>query len=228
LNLTAICTGLALGEERDVVMVASSGNKATSNVDVDFPARDPRTMAVGGLEVDAFGNMVLWNDCTVGIFGCGSTWGPSLDLVAPAKAVLSSVYAGKDHLTNGTCGDSNFTLDGTNGGYGLCTGTSMAAPHVTGIVGSVRTPNPWLGKEDVRDVLTSTASIPGLKDPQLAHGLPDAGAAMDRAFGQVAGQREHLFFRWRNLCHWFWPIQPRQPDDRRQRGQCGIRRRLCR
>jgi hypothetical protein len=159
----------------------------------DFPARDPRTIAAGGLQLDPITlEPEIWNDgCPMFTHECGSNWGPNQDLMAPAKKVLSTVYAGFDHNTeaNNTdgCGDSYFTLDGPDGGYGLCTGTSMSAPFLSGIAGLVRSANPLLPKEDVRDVLTSTASIPGTKDPQLGHGIPDAAAAVDRAFGDVGG-----------------------------------------
>lgn len=64
----------------------------------------------------------------------------------------------------------------------------MSAPAVTGQVGLIRTANPYLNKENVRDALISTASIPDIKDPQLGHGTPDAAAAVDRALGRVAGR----------------------------------------
>jgi Subtilase family len=165
-------------------MVASSGNNKKPRI--DFPAREPRTIGVGGLQLDPVSLLPeLWDDGCPS-FGCGSNVGPGQDLVAPAKQVLSTVYTGFDH--NSSCGDSLFTRDGPGGGYGLCTGTSMSAPLVTGLAGLVRSANPLLHKEDVRDALTSTASIPGPPDLELGHGIPDAPAAVDRAFGTVAGR----------------------------------------
>jgi subtilisin family serine protease len=185
LDLEAFCTAITVADLRDVVMVASSGNIRRTRL--DFPAREPRTIAVGGLQLDPVTLLPeIWDEgCTVGP-QCGSNVGPEQDLVAPAKQVLSTVYTGLDH--NGSCGDSLFTLDGPDGGYGLCTGTSMSAPFVTGIAALVRSANPLLHKEDVRDVLTSTASIPGAPDPELGHGIPDAAAAVGRAFGTVDGR----------------------------------------
>lgn len=186
-EIPALCDTVALADLRDVVMVASSGNDRNElhpSPEVDYPAADPRTIAVGGLELDPMVGPVLWvNECAHPPFDCGSWIGPSQDLMAPAQDVLSTVYTGFDHIA-GRCGDSLFPAAA---GLGLCTGTSMSAPFVTGEAGLVRTANPLLDKEEVRDVLTSTASIPGTKDPELGHGIPDAEAAVKKALGRVSG-----------------------------------------
>jgi len=50
INLSLVCNGVALAERFDLVMVASAGNKAHPQK-IDFPARDPRTISAGGLEL---------------------------------------------------------------------------------------------------------------------------------------------------------------------------------
>lgn len=190
-DVVLLCNAMAVAEERDVVMVAASGNHriiGSSNPDVDFPALDPRTIAVGGLELgDPQLEPQLWvnESCADPPIQCGSWIGPNQDLMAPAQDILTTVYTGHDHEVDFRCGDSLFMAD--DDGYGLCTGTSVAAPFVTGLSGMTRRMNPALPKEDVRDVLTSTASIPGTKDTELGHGTPDAAAAIDRALGTVSG-----------------------------------------
>ncbi len=48
--LSFFCTGLALAEEWDIILAASSGNQRTASI--NFPARDPRVIAVGGIMPD--------------------------------------------------------------------------------------------------------------------------------------------------------------------------------
>src|SRR3954466_8631822 len=78
------------------------------------------------------------------------------DLVAPAKDVLSTVYTGRDWITTLiVCGDGA-AVDG----YGLCTGTSMAAPpFVSGIAGLLRSASPLLGRADIRRLLVETGLV---------------------------------------------------------------------
>ncbi len=182
-SFPAFCNALALAAERDQVLTVSAGNNKQT---LGFPATDPRTLAIGGAERDLaapFG-FARWDDCPVSGIECGSNFGPELDLVAPAKEVLSTVYTDLDHLA--TCGDSADGIPGN--GYGLCTGTSMSAPYVAGIVGLVRSVQPLLDRDEVRDVLLSTASHFGDFTETLGNGLPLADAAVKQALGSVGGQ----------------------------------------
>jgi len=180
----SFCSALALAQERDQVMVVSAGN---NKVTLGFPATDPRTIAVGGTERDLASTLgfARWEDCPGPGIECGSNFGEALELVAPAKEVLSSVYTGKDHLA-AICGDSTDGIPGN--GYGLCTGTSMAAPYVAGIVGLIRSVQPLLDREQVRDVLTSSSSHFGNFTPELGNGMPAADKAVKKALGSVRGQ----------------------------------------
>ncbi|HXN43391.1 MAG TPA: S8 family serine peptidase, partial [Xanthobacteraceae bacterium] len=58
----------------------------------------------------------------------------------------------------------------------LCTGTSVAAAHVSGIAALLLERKPSLRPDEVRKILTSTAKPMGLKprDPQYGAGLADA------------------------------------------------------
>src|SRR6185312_8970060 len=105
----AACTALQYAIERDVVMVASSGNGYRNRV--QFPARDGRVIAVGGIE---YGNG-FWRHgygngqkCVVGQPGdeCGSNYGPEQQLVAPALDVISTFLPGATWNANVHCGDS--------------------------------------------------------------------------------------------------------------------------
>jgi serine protease len=72
--------------------------------------------------------------------GCGSNWGSGVDLYAPAVDVLAALGSGENNLA---C-----TL----------TGTSMAAPHVAGVVAQYLQNNPTATPATVHSFITSTAT----------------------------------------------------------------------
>lgn len=67
-----------------------------------------------------------------------SNFGSHIDVSAPGVDVLSTFPPGFD-LGSG-CGDSYFGTP--DDGYGICSGTSMAAPHVAGMLGLMKTHYP--------------------------------------------------------------------------------------
>lgn len=102
-----------------------------------------------------------------------SGYGPKLDVVAPGSNILSTM---------------------PNNGTGSMNGTSMAAPHVTGLVALILSVNPCLTGQQVRDIIESTSQkIPGYTysatagrgngtwNNQLGYGLIDAYAAVQLA-----------------------------------------------
>jgi serine protease len=112
-------------------------------------------------------------------------------VVAPAKSILSTFMPGR-FLTDqpfavgepdANCGDAaGHDQSGTYGdGYGTCTGTSMAAPHVTALVGIIRSINPLLSADKVRRIILNSgnqAAAP-TKTKELGWGLPNASKAVD-------------------------------------------------
>jgi len=90
-----------------------------------------------------------------------SNYGPDLDLSAPGVDVFSLDHAG---------------------GYRYGTGTSMAAPHVSGAAALMWAKHPGLSREEVRGVLVSSArdiGAPG-PDPVFGRGMVDASAALSQ------------------------------------------------
>lgn len=175
------CQNIAYMDSHDVTMFAASGNYYR---DIDFPAKDPRIIAVGGIMSD--GSFWKEPNCSSGDNLCGSNYtmtpGSAMQaLVAPSKDVMSTFYEGYTYFP---------PLCGNTSGYGLCTGTSMASPYAAGIGGLVRSANPLLNKAAVRTILTSTASrsAAGLGwDSKLGYGYPNAASAVDAALGKAAG-----------------------------------------
>lgn len=178
----AMCTAILFAAQRDVIMVAATGN---DNIGIPgFPASQKEVIPVGGM--DASG--ARWDDAPDSIYG--SNWGGWMytrGFIAPARDVLSTVYTGYD-WNEYRCGDQviaanfNSALSYPNDpGFGVCTGTSMAAPFVTGIVALVRTANPLKSTLDVRTYMTSTGSDASFPSAERGNGHPRANAALTAA-----------------------------------------------
>ncbi|MHA2404670.1 MAG: S8 family peptidase [Candidatus Kariarchaeaceae archaeon] len=99
-------------------------------------------------------------------------WTQELDVVAPGSWVVGPypVGPGQSHLPNWANGYGN----GVGGQYYFVGGTSMATPHVSGIVALMLQANPSLMQADVESILRGTADT-----------LPFAGvqAVVDPDFG---------------------------------------------
>jgi hypothetical protein len=180
-------------------MVASSGNGRTQ---LDFPAADPRVIAVGGFQQN-LAIWDLWPSCPqgYGLTQCGSNFttaanGARQELVAAAQSVLSTTYPGYNWNADLQCGDG-FPGPAFGNGTGWCTGTSMSSPQVAGILGILRSTNPLVhvGADPtvagtLRRVLAeSTFEALANKswDSFVGYGRPDAAAAVRRMLGKVAG-----------------------------------------
>ncbi len=235
LDYAARCLALNYAAERGLSLVAAAGNtgnraplSGTFHQDLwAFPASHAKTMAISGLERNSLNHGAFWTGGSAstdsGWFGSsyGHVWNgvPQIALAAPAKSVFSTVYTGYDHIGAGfpgvdACGESA----GPSGtlGYGWCTGTSMAAPHVSAAAALVKSANPLLGNDAVRARLTATANCPiaaPSNDPfatspctattsmeKLGYGMPNAAAAVKKALGHpnAVNRFTPLFSHFRN------------------------------
>jgi subtilisin family serine protease len=196
----AECLALTYAASRDTTTVAASGNERK---DINFPASDKRVVSAGGFKED----FTLWDDyptCPPALPSqCGSNYsiphsGAYLthqETVASAKRVLSTAYPNTTWADYAECGDGYGTPMGD--GLGWCTGTSMSAPQIAGVLGILRSVNPLVptsvpepvgnAKPGLRTVLAQTASRAGAWDARLGYGIPDAAAAARRMLGTVAG-----------------------------------------
>jgi len=90
-----------------------------------------------------------------------SNYGTGLDLVAPGSSIYSTY---------------------PNGGYRSLSGTSMATPHVAGVLGLMRSANPDLSVAQARAILTDTAQYAGAAW-EYGAGIADAYAAVVASLG---------------------------------------------
>ena len=201
------CIAIAHAAYRDTTVVASAGNNRSS---IQFPANDSRILDAGGVQQ----NLAIWDlypTCpsnppeTNGNAQaeCGSAYQyftgyPPQEVMASANQVLSTTYPNLDWNTHISCGDHY--PPGAGGGAGWCTGTSMSAPQISGIVGILRSINPLVytgGPTSqplgIRAVLASTTfevqANSSYYNYMLGYGHPDAASAAMKLLGTVAGRK---------------------------------------
>lgn len=145
--------------DNGVVIVAASGNSGYED-EVFEPASMDHVVAVGAV------------DETKSRAGF-SNGGDTLDLVAPGVSILSSVPPGS--LLTVFCPSQAL-------GYAYCSGTSMAAPHVSGVAALVLSHCPDQTNAEVVDTLNATAEDLGTSgwDNLYGHGLVRADNAVQQ------------------------------------------------
>jgi subtilisin family serine protease len=149
--------------EAGSLIVASAGNGRTSWP--SYPAAYDEALSVVALGPDL--NLAAYTNI-----------GPAVDVAAPggdtragaASAVFSTTWNFEDGMPS----------------YDWWQGTSMAAPHVSGIAALVLAANPDLSRDGLRERLLQTAVPLGPEgwDPRWGHGLVNAyNAVTNRPFG---------------------------------------------
>ena len=162
-----------------VAVVVSAGNEGPGASTITTPGDDPFVITVGG--IDDSGTATPTDDALASWSSRGVTQFDHLakpDLVAPGRKVVSLRSPGStldreltDRLVAG--------LDPTAPAYFRLSGTSMAAPVVTGVVALMLERDPTLTPAQVKHRLTSTAT-------PLAYGSPTTtGSGMVNAVAAV-------------------------------------------
>ena len=163
-RIQALEDAIAFGVGRGMIFVGAAGNSATSTQ--SFPAASPNVLAVSA--VDAGGRLASY-----------SNFGSWIDLAAPGgDASRDGNNDGRADLiwsTSAVGQAGQFVAS-----YTGLQGTSMATPHVSGVMALLKAQEPTLNYSDVRVMLENgeLTDYPGSRNDQLGYGVLDAAKAL--------------------------------------------------
>jgi subtilisin family serine protease len=157
--------------EHEVLVVVAAGNSGVDTANFG-PAASPHVLTVGATDV---------NDQHADF----SNWGASVDIVAPGIDVLSlrARYTDFAHVADLEDYAPGDWFVGPEAWFYRASGTSFAAPLVTGVASLVLAKNPDLTVEQLMRILTQSArdiDEPGV-DQHTGYGLLDARAALTQS-----------------------------------------------
>ena len=160
-----------------VLLVAAAGNDAQNGNPVEYPAALLQPVGSDGADRDRPRGRRLDDARRPRSF---SSYGSYLSLVAPGVDLLGALPS-----TGPPRRFQTVRLPGSrHGRYGLGSGTSFAAPQVSGAAALVWAANPSLSAAEVATILEETASGHGGWDSELGYGVLDVAAAVARASGR--------------------------------------------
>jgi subtilisin family serine protease len=161
----------AYAQEKGVLVVVSSGNEAADTKGIE-PANQPGVLVVAA---------TLPNDKRVGF----SNWGEKVNIAAPGVDVLSLRAHGTDLVRKvATDPDKNKpgeAVVGKDEQYYRASGTSFAAPLVSGVASLMLAKNPALTAEQIKRMLLMSADdieAPGW-DLLTGYGIVNARKALE-------------------------------------------------
>ena len=158
----------------DVLLVAAVGNNHDSGNPVEYPAA--LLQPVGSNGQGGVG-LAVGASTSSGGRAFFSNTGSYLSLVAPGESVFGAVAG-----SSPTSRFPRVTLPGSRAGlYGYASGTSFAAPQVSGAAALVWAANPALTAAAVAEILEQTASGGGTWNDELGFGVLDVAAAVRKA-----------------------------------------------
>ena len=123
------------GLQNGIVVVASAGNNGSRMA--QYPAAFSGVITVG-------------SSTGANIKAKLSNWGPHLSVVAPGDAIISTI----PYSANAASADAR-----ENASYTAISGTSMAAPHVTGLIGYMLNFNPNLKPDQIKTYIEKNADF---------------------------------------------------------------------
>lgn len=228
-NDGGLCSAVLFLQQRQVSLVASAGNGKKQNP--QWPASHSAAISVGAAEMREGTGRTLPQSCPDGTSSwckwiapdptydseSGSNLPGRDGVYAPGRSIVSTVPAGLNYSghINTRCSDqlnpdhpvwhygdeSGRDLDGDGDGYGSCTGTSMAAPHISGLVGILRSVNPLLPSVDgqgssgtsIKSIIQQSGRNNAANRDVWGYGMPDALAAVQATIATNQGRLTPLF-----------------------------------
>jgi hypothetical protein len=210
-----LCDALKFATERGVLIVIASGNNNLT-AGPQFPgtlhdgsAFDYSILPVGGIAPTG----LRWDRAPGSTAPeSGSNWPSSYGVMGPAQAVPSTFNPNTDYNSPANCTDSNINdlssgrfTNGVGDGVGSCTGTSMAAPHISALAGLIWSVNPRATANSVRNIIRQSGDRAASPSAEYGHGLPSATIAVSNAlaanptrltplFSYYSGGRQDSFY----------------------------------
>ena len=142
--------------QKDILFIAAAGNSARNNdMQATYPANYSTTAMAGYEAVVSVASLTN----TGGLSSFSNYGATAVDIAAPGSSIYSTLPGGR---------------------YGTYSGTSMAAPHVTGAVALYAAEHPNASAAEIRAaLLSSAAATPSLGGFVATGGRLDIGALMD-------------------------------------------------
>ncbi|PHN02811.1 S8 family serine peptidase [Flavilitoribacter nigricans] len=180
--------------DRNIVVVFSAGNSgsASGTITGNYKKAPWVICVAAGDKQGRLGDFssrgVEGNGGTVVVNGQTFVWEDRPTVTAPGVSIIST-RAPSPTGALGTPDDLETIEDPAHlPYYTTLDGTSMAAPHVAGIVALLLDANPQLTPYDVKAILQQTATnMPGYADWEVGAGYVNAYAAVDLAYRAEAG-----------------------------------------
>ncbi len=160
-------------EAAGCVLTWSAGNEGSGSYTIGSPA----DRASGPYNCFSVGSTVRYPPFTISGFssrgpsGCGGPDATKPEIVAPGEDIYSSY---------------------NNGGYTYMSGTSMAGPHIAGVVGLMRSANPDVDVTTIKQIIMDTATDLGATGEDNTYGWGfvnayEAVLAVMQGYGTVEG-----------------------------------------
>lgn len=170
-NQDPLCRSVSAAWNNGMVVCVAAGNDGPDRRTINTPGINPKAITVGNL--DDKGTVDTADD----VLSDSSSRGPTVDnLVKP------------DLLAPGT----NIMSLGVGGGYRALTGTSMAAPMVTGAVAQILQQSPSLKPDQVKNRLLKNARDLGLESNFEGSGALKMDGLFEQSSKETASQSNPL------------------------------------
>jgi serine protease AprX len=176
--------------DRGIVTVFSAGNSGPGESTISGNYKKaPWVITVGagtkqGKLTDFSSRGVSGKGGTVVVDGETFTWEDRPTITSPGEGIVSTRATSIDPTSSlGATADAETIDEAHLPYYTTKSGTSMAAPHIAGVVALILEANPTLSPTEVKEIIQNTATnMPGYETWEVGAGYVNAYAAVDAAF----------------------------------------------